>query len=158
MKETFWKGAISAAAAGVAAYFRALAAPVFVLIAVMLADYVTGMTRAWITHSFSSRTGVRGIVKKVLYLALVAVGMTADFLVARALADAGVQTGFTGAAGLMVTVWLIVNELISILENLSESAVPVPPFLVKLLRRLKSASERPSGEEGGAPEEKDRTE
>ena len=35
--------------------------------------------------------------------------------------------------GLIVAVWLIINELISILENLSELGTPIPPFLVKIV-------------------------
>ena len=137
MKENVVKGTLAAALAALAAYCRALAAPLAVLMAVMLADYVTGMARAWITRSFSSRAGVRGIVKKVLYLVLVAVGMAADYLTGAALAHAGVTPPLSGMAGLTVTVWLILNELISILENLAESAVPVPAFLLKLILRLK---------------------
>ena len=141
MKENAVKGALSLAFAALAGYFRVLAAPLILLVAVMLIDYVTGMARAWITRSFSSRAGLKGIVKKLLCLALVAVGMTADYLTGSALARAGVSMPVTGVTGLTVTLWLIINELISILENLAESGVPVPDFLVKLMARLKAVSE-----------------
>ncbi|MBP5288881.1 MAG: phage holin family protein [Clostridia bacterium] len=141
MKEVLIKGSVSLAFAALAASFRALAAPLILLMAVMLIDYVTGMARAWITRSFSSRTGLRGIVKKLLYPVLVAVGMTADYLAGDALARAGVSLPLTGVVGLTVTLWLIINELISILENLAGCGVPVPDFLVKLMARLKDSSE-----------------
>ena len=39
--------------------------------------------------------------------------------------------------GLLVAVWLIINEMISILENLSKLGVPIPGFLKVLLKKLK---------------------
>ena len=39
--------------------------------------------------------------------------------------------------GISVAVWLIINEMISILENLSKLDVPIPVFLTKLIERLK---------------------
>lgn len=141
MKENFFKGVLTAALAGAAAYFRILVVPLVVLVTVMLIDYLTGMTRAWMTKSFSSKIGIKGIVKKVLYLALVAVGMVVDYLITGALQQAGVTVTVTGVIGMIVTIWLIINELISILENLSQAGVPVPEFLVKLIKKLKVSTE-----------------
>ena len=39
---------------------------------------------------------------------------------------------------ILVTVWLIINELISVLENLSRMGVPIPNFLKKIIDRLKN--------------------
>lgn len=146
MKANVWKGALTAVFAALAAYFGELLIPLAVLILAMLADYGTGMARAWITRTVSSKTGLKGIVKKTLYLALVAAGGAADFLMGHALARTGVTLPASGLAGLLVTVWLIINELISILENLSACGVPVPAFLVKLIARLKDAADK-RGEE-----------
>lgn len=44
--------------------------------------------------------------------------------------------------GLLVAVWLIINEMISILENLSKLGVPIPEFLTKIIKRLKNSAER----------------
>jgi phage-related holin len=45
-----------------------------------------------------------------------------------------------------VTIWLILNECISILENISEIGVPIPAFLVTLIQKLKKTTET-KGEE-----------
>ena len=37
----------------------------------------------------------------------------------------------------LVAVWLIINELISVLENLSRIGVPIPNFLKKIINKLK---------------------
>lgn len=37
--------------------------------------------------------------------------------------------------------WIICNEIISILENIKDIGAPVPPFLLPLLKNLKSQVE-----------------
>ena len=51
---------------------------------------------------------------------------------------ATVLKSVTAVVGAGVTIWLIINELISILENLSAIGVPGFPRLSKLLERLKN--------------------
>lgn len=135
------KAATGITVTALSAYFDRLLLPVVMLTAAMAVDYATGMARAFVTAALSSRTGIRGIVKKVCYLAAVAVGMGADFVLA--VANGG-QSGdaFPCPIACMVAVWLIVNELISILENLRGLGVPLPAFLVKVVKHLKSQSDR----------------
>jgi len=47
----------------------------------------------------------------------------------------------------IVIVWLIINELLSILENVAAIGGPVPAFLQKLLGRLKNAVEKKAEDE-----------
>lgn len=139
MKETTLKAAIAVAMAAATAYLRELAIPVFVLAGVMVIDYLSGMVSAWVKCELSSRVGVLGIVKKVAYL--LAVAIVADWVVQVAGAEIGVDFGGFYFFGLLVTVWLILNECISILENISEIGVPLPAFLLKLIEKLKKTVE-----------------
>ena len=82
-----------------------------------------------------------GIVKKVCYLALVAVGMVVDYLISSALVSIGISLQINYCFGMIITVWLIINELISILENLGEMGVPLPSFLTSMIKTLKSKVE-----------------
>ena len=108
------------------------------MVAVMLLDYISGMTAAWSEKTLSSRYGVIGIVKKVGYIALVAVGMVVDYLLTSVLSNVGINLPINYCFGLMVTVLLIINELISILENLDRIGIPLPGFLVKVVNKLKN--------------------
>ena len=138
MRESVLKGLIAAVGAGVLSYFHQLAVPVLMLTAVMVLDYLTGLVSAGIRRSISSRTGLLGIVKKVCYLALVAVGGCIDWLLINGMAWAGVETPSQFPVGLVITLWLIVNELISIIENLGEiPGFPLPGFLISLLEKLR---------------------
>lgn len=124
-----------------AAYFNVLLLPLIVLVAVMLIDYVTGMAGAAYTKTLSSRTGVLGIVKKAAYLALVAVGMVVDYLITSALVHIGIHLQINYCFGMIITIWLIINELISILENLGELNIPLPHFLVDMVKNMKDKVE-----------------
>ena len=141
MKENIFRGMITAAVAGAAAYFQELALPVVVLFLVMVVDYVSGMGRAWARRELCSRIGVLGIVKKVAYLLAVVVAIVADWVVQTAAGQIGVDFGGFFYFGLLVTIWLILNECISILENISEIGVPLPAFLVTLIQKLKKTTE-----------------
>lgn len=141
MKENIFRGMITAAVAGAAAYFRELALPVVVLFLVMVVDYASGMVRSWAKGELSSRVGVLGIVKKVSYLLAVVVAIVADWVVQTAAGQLGVDFGGFFYFGLLVTIWLILNECISILENISELGVPLPPFLMTLIQKLKKTTE-----------------
>ena len=131
----------SAAVAALICYLDVMAVPVIVLCAVMVLDYITGMASAWKRKNLDSKKGVFGIVKKVCYLALVAVGMGVDWLIYSGLRQVGVAWDYTIFFGVVVTVWLVINELISILENLGGIGVPLPKFLTSLIKRLKITTE-----------------
>ena len=140
-KETVLQSVITFIVAGVSAYFQIIAVPLIVLIAVMLLDYVTGMVAAYIRAELSSRKGIIGILKKSGYVALVCVGIAIDYILYSALQQLGISNEITMLFGLIVTVWLIINELISILENLSKMDVPIPNFLTKIIKKLKTTVE-----------------
>ena len=133
---------LAAAVGALCSYCAQLVVPLAVLAAVMLADYITGMAKAWSAGALCSRTGVKGILKKVGYLMVVGAAGVADWLIRYGLAQTGVEVQFDFLIAAMVIVWLIINELISILENVAAMGGPVPVFLSKLLARLKTAVEK----------------
>lgn len=141
MKENTWKALIAVIVGGLSAYMQQILIPLIVLAAVMVIDYMSGMLRAWAQEQLSSRIGVKGIVKKLCYLLLICVAGVVDWLIYSGLRKVGISLDFGFCFGLMVTIWLIVNELISILENLAALEVPMPSFLTKIVKHLKNAVE-----------------
>lgn len=129
---------LSAAIASFAAYLGALAVPIIVMIIMMIIDYATGMCAAWMRNELSSKVGAKGIAKKVGYMGLIVVAMGLDYLLASGFAAVHITPVCDMWFALMVAVWLIINEMISILENLRKMEVPLPGFLVKALERLKT--------------------
>ena len=139
MKDNIIQATVSVAIGALISYFGVILIPVIVLIVVMIVDYLTGMTSAYKRGVIKSKTGLIGILKKVSYLVLVAVGGVVDYLICSGLATAGFDFGVTYCCGLIVCVWLIINELISILENLAELGTPIPKFLVNIVHKLKDS-------------------
>lgn len=134
LQQTF----VSAVITGLLYYLGIVAVPIIILIVAMIIDYVTGMLSAWLNAELSSKKGIKGIVKKISYLALVAVAMIVDWLIFQGLQQINVDLHYSVFFAVLVTVWLIINELISVLENLSRMGVPIPNFLKKIIDRLKN--------------------
>lgn len=142
---------VAAALGALSSYFLKLFIPLLILVLVMLLDWATGLSKAWKRGELSSRVGLHGAIKKVGYLAIVAVAGVMDWLFDYGLSTAGIDFKLPFLVAAIVMVWLIINELISILENVAELGVPVPPFIKKLLARLKKTVDEKTGE--SAPEE-----
>lgn len=135
------KALLAAILAAVGAYFKELTAPLMVLLAVMIVDYISGISAAWVKGQLSSHVGFIGIVKKVCYLVIVAVGVAMDYVINIIGGQFGADLKGVYFVGLLVIVWLIINECISILENADEMGLPVPPFVARLLSRLQKHTE-----------------
>ena len=141
MKESILKAVFAAAVGALCSYCIELMIPLAVMLAVIIADYVTGMVKAWYNAELCSRIGLKGIIKKVGYLVIVGVGMVVDYLIREALHSVGVSVTVEYTVALIVIVWFIINELISILENVAAIGAPVPEFILKLVKRLKVSVE-----------------
>ena len=99
------------------------------LVAIVL-DYVSGMIKAYESQTLSSRIGLRGIIKKVGLLAIVALGVVIDRL-----------TGNTGDIRTLIIYYFVANEGLSIIENLASAGVPIPAIIAKALKILKDKGE-----------------
>ena len=97
-----------------------------ILLAFVIADYITGIISAWINGMLSSEIGFKGIAKKILIFVVVAIAHLADMAL-------GVESLFMNAA----IFFYIANELLSILENIGETGVQLPGILEKAIALLK---------------------
>ncbi|HIW14920.1 MAG TPA: phage holin family protein [Firmicutes bacterium] len=119
-----------------------LAVPVYVLVGCNVMDYATGLAAAHRRgQKVSSYIGVLGIAKKVCMWLLIAVGAVVDWLLLYAGDQLGVDIHLPMLVASLTAVWLIVNEVISILENIGDTGVPLPGFLTKIVEGLKSKIE-----------------
>lgn len=132
-----------AALAAVTAWLGALAVPVYLLVLANGIDYATGIAASVCrSEPVSSYRGIRGILKKVCMWLLVAVGGMIDLLADYAAQQGGISLPFHCAAASFCAVWLVCNELLSILENVAATGVQLPPFLAKLAVYFKEQAER----------------
>ena len=140
-----WKLLISTAMAALSSYFQRLAAPLMILLGVMLLDYIAGIVKAGFNGEISSREAARGAVRKVGRLCLVAVGTVVDYILSTGLEAVDVALPFQMPVALLVCFWLMIGECISIVENLDAAGVPIPVWLMKLLKVSKEKFEQEEG-------------
>ncbi len=98
----------------------------YALITFVVIDYLTGVMLAVLEKRLSSEVGARGIFKKVLIFALVAVGHIIDTQV--------IANG--SAVRTAVIFFYLSNEGISILENAAKIGLPIPEKLKLVLDQL----------------------
>lgn len=127
---------VAALGAWMLARVGALLPVLLVLLGVMILDYITGMVKAGIAGTLNSTRGWQGLLKKLMYAVTVAIAMVADYLLYIGGSQIGIDMHESAYFGTLVSIWLIINECISILENLSEIGVPMPGFLGRILQRV----------------------
>ena len=128
--------------------FGILAIPIVLLVICNIIDYVTGILASKFRgQEISSYKGIKGIAKKIGMWLLIIVGAIIDELIVYSVAQLGVVMPFTFIVSCVVAVWIICNELISILENLKDMEVPLPDLLMKLTKNIKSQIESKTEEE-----------
>lgn len=120
-----------------------LAIPVLLLVSCNLIDYITGlMASRYRNQKMDSYKSIRGITKKICMWLLVGVGVIVDQLLSYSADVAGITLPFTFLVACVVAIWLICNEIISILENINDIGVTLPPFLQPIVSNLKSQVEK----------------
>lgn len=108
-----------------------------ILLCCMVIDFISGCIANVRTEGLSSKAGVKGIIKKVGYLCVIAVAMFFDYLIMYSMNVINIQYSIRMFFGLLVTVWFILNELLSILENVSKLGVPIPDFLTQYVKEVR---------------------
>lgn len=119
-----------------------LAVPVFILAGLNVTDYITGILASKRRdEQVTSDKGLWGIAKKVGMWILIGLGWAMDVLISYAGQYVGLSIKLPFVVATIVAVWLICNEIISILENLLDIGVAMPPFLMPLARLIKGQVE-----------------
>jgi toxin secretion/phage lysis holin len=103
------------------------------LIAFVAFDYITGLIAAGYKGELNSRVGLYGIARKVLIFCLVAIAGLVDHVIAEQLGNAFAIGEFNLSVATATILFYLVNEFISISENLGKLDVYVPPALKKAI-------------------------
>lgn len=124
------------------AWLGILYVPALILFACNIIDYATGICAAgYRKENISSYRSFRGIAKKICMWLLIAVGAMLDILLKYAAENVGISLGGEYIAGSLAAVWLIANEVISILENIRDIGTPLPPFLMTIAGNIRGKAE-----------------
>lgn len=98
-----------------------------ILIAFMVLDYLTGVVKGWYKKELSSDTGLHGLARKGVILAVLIVAVLLDRLLNEG----------TWVFRTLVCYFYIANEGISIIENCAVIGLPIPEKIKQALIQLK---------------------
>lgn len=96
------------------------------LLVVIVLDYLTGISKSYVSNKLNSNKGLKGIVKKLSMLCMVAIATIVDRI-----------AGETGLIRTLIIYYLVANEGLSIIENLGEMNILVPKILKDKLEQLR---------------------
>ena len=96
-------------------------------------DFTTGLIKAWHNGEVSSTKSRKGLVKKTMFLSMILIEHWLDKI--------NLIPDNSMSFRMLVLVFIIANEGISILGNISEMGVPIPGFLKKVFERLNKKEE-----------------
>ena len=99
--------------------------PLQILLTAMVLDYISGMLKAFYLGEVSSRKGYKGLVKKVGILFTIVVANLTDLILGLTIVRSA------------ICMFFCMNELISVLENISAVGVPIPDVLKDKLIQTK---------------------
>ena len=140
----FIQFAFTAIGTWISAKFGILFPVLKVLLVLMIIDYITGMLASKseaIEHphdnryGWNSKKGAKGIMKKVGYLCVIGVAVVLDYMIVKVSGELHIEMQ-TAYLGVLVSIWYVLNEALSIVENAGRMGVAVPDWLKKYIAVL----------------------
>lgn len=120
---------------------------VLVVVAITF-DFVTGLIKAKINGNVSSAKGTKGLFKKVALLTCLFFGFFLDYAIPYMCSSISIDLPFNTPFGLIMCFYIVLNESISICENLYECDSSImPKWIVNILSKA-----REQIEDGGSVE------
>lgn len=113
--------------------FTGVSVPLLILVGLFIIDYITAILACKNREQkICEAIGFKGIFKKIGMLLIVAVGIGVDILINYLSVELMVNFPFSTMISSLICVWLILNEIISIVQNLADFGVSVP-FLLPIV-------------------------
>lgn len=135
------KNTVAAIIAAFFSFFGLLAVPLLLLPLCNIIDWITGIAASKIQKvKITSEVSYIGIVKKVSMYLLIIVGWVLDLLIEYIMTNMSITLVLPKIVACFVAVWLVLNELISITENIDVIGVHVP-FLSPIMHLIKDKVE-----------------
>lgn len=121
-----------------------LTIPIILLVGANIVDYITSLSAAASRgESIRGQLGFRGVMKKIHMYFLILMGGALDILLKYTMGAFNLDEIFTIKVmnldfliATVIALWLLFNEMISILENMSDAGTSIPPFLYPLLKKI----------------------
>ena len=132
-----WKHVLSVIGGFLAALAHEYSLILTCVIIAIIFDVVTGLIKSRVKEKpWSSKRGMIGFWKKIALLVALFFGMFLDFFIPVALTAVNAELPFNSPFGLIIGVYITLNESISICENLyAINPMTLPKWIVTLMRK-----------------------
>lgn len=129
----------TAALSALTAFANKYAAIVVFVVIVVCLDIITGIIASCATgEKISSEKGTKGFWKKMALFAALAFGFLLDYFIPYMVSYTGIELPASALFGVMIGCYIVINESISICENLYRCNDEIlPKWVVKLLTQSK---------------------
>lgn len=135
------KTSVTTITAAFFSFFGLLAVPLLLLLPCQVIDWATGIAASKFNgETVTSTKSLTGIIKKVSMYILIFVGWALDMLIAYTITNLNIEFVLPNIMACIVAVWLVLNELISITENVAILGINVP-FLTPIMHLIKDKVE-----------------
>lgn len=126
-----YKAYLTLLISGIAYLLGGIDTSIQTLIIMVTIDYISGMLKAIIQKNLNSYIGWRGLIKKAGVFITIIVAVQIEII-----------TKQPDTLHNLVAFAFVVNEGVSILENLIDIGVPVPRVLIQFLKKIKDDAEK----------------
>jgi toxin secretion/phage lysis holin len=110
-----------------------------ILVFLIILDYLTGLLAAIISgRGFSVPTALKGAAKKMVYILFVVFAQLIDAVVVAVTYSGVMDVGNFHYLGLVVNVYLIGTECLSIAQNTADCGLPMPKPLLAFFKRIEN--------------------
>ncbi len=132
-----WKHVLSIIGGFLAALAHEYSLILTCVIIAIIFDVVTGLIKSRVKEKpWSSKRGMIGFWKKIALLVALFFGMFLDFFIPVALTAVNAELPFNSPFGLIIGVYITLNESISICENLYViNPMTLPKWIMTLMRK-----------------------
>lgn len=102
------------------------------LVLLICTDLVTGILKALVKKDLASREMLVGIIRKLLIMVCVCIGFEVNAALLEYAKEAGVN--YNWDIRMFIILYFVLEELLSVLENIAVIGVPMPKFIIQFLR------------------------
>lgn len=119
------------------AFWSKKSTPLLLLLIANIIDLITGTWKSfYLKKKISIKKLLWGIIKKFSMYLLIICGFILDTLISYTVENFDISITTNNIIGSLLAIWLVLDEVLSILCNLALLKVPIPSFLYKFVKNL----------------------
>ena len=127
----------------IVSYYNNISLPILLLVISCILDITTGILKSlYIKNKFTFNKLIWGLIKKTCMLILIFIGISLDIIISYTVENFNIEFTTNNLFGGLIGIWLVLDEQLSILRNLVVLEIPMPNFLISVIKKLKNTIDK----------------